>query len=190
MATGRELEMDLDDYPLLNEPNIMLIALRSALKSPAAPDDCMARLLKSLRHAGESPPPDLAPLRRRVSTAFRCLSIAGLLALTEGSRYAITQRGRQVLRDHPTGVDSSVLVSFPEFRSYIHRPRREKQEGAEAHPSPRALSPYDEGYSAYLHGREITDNPYEYDATGHMEWENGWSEAHEEEARGRDAAAP
>jgi ribosome modulation factor len=183
------MKMELEDYPLLNEPNIMLIALRTAAEGPATPDSCSRRLLKSLGHAGESPPPDLAPLHRRVETAFRCLSIAGLLDQAGNGRYVITQRGRQVLRDHPMGVDSSVLVSFPEFRSYIYRPRQEKPEKAESDPFGRPLSAYDEGYSASLHGREITDNPYEFDATGHIEWENGWSEAHEEDARRRDAAA-
>lgn len=179
--------MELEDYPLLNEPNIMLIALRTAAEGPATPEACSRRLLKSLRHAGESPPADLAPLHRRVETAFRCLGIAGLLGPAGEGRYVITQRGRQVLREHPTGVDSSVLVSFPEFRSYIFRPREEKPEKAESEPFGRPLSAYDEGYSASLHGREITDNPYEFDTTGHIEWENGWSEAHEEEARRRDA---
>ena len=47
---------------------------------------------------------------------------------------------------------------------------------------PRARG-YDEGFNAYWSGKDPTDNPYRPDTVDHLAWENGWSEALDEDAR-------
>lgn len=172
--------MDLDDYPLLNEPNVMLVALKTATAHPAEPGQCIDMLLRDLRRVGHEVPEDLAPLRRRVAAAFHYLCIAGLLDPDEDGRCTLTERGRKVLDEHPAGIDASVLVVFPEFRSYVRsrRTTRDEDEGRSGAVEPKRS--YNDGWAAFMEGRGITDNPYPFDANEHLEWENGWCEARDE----------
>ncbi len=39
----------------------------------------------------------------------------------------------------------------------------------------------EEGYQAYLDGQSSVDNPYEFDTSKHLAWENGWFEARDEQ---------
>ena len=174
--------MDLDDYPLLGEPNVTFVALKTASVAPAVPDDCLWQLQKSVRQAHMALPDDLSELKNRVAMAFHYLCVAGLLDPDENGRCTITQRGEQVLQEHPKGIDPSVLVMFPEFRAFIRSPRRYTSQDngelpAESNPA------YDAGYAARLQGNGLTDNPYEFDTFSHQEWENGWCEAHDEFSR-------
>ena len=52
--------MDLDDYPLLSEPNVMLLALKAATLAPAVPEDCLRQLEKSLRQIHKELPADMS----------------------------------------------------------------------------------------------------------------------------------
>lgn len=179
-----EIEADGERYPMLSESNLMVVALRTCAETPALPDECMRRLLDYLRSAHVEPPPDELPaLRRQVVAAFRDLCIAGLLDPDEEGRCAITPLGRDVLRSHPHGVDGSVLMRFPSYRSYARRPFPFPKEDHEDEPGREPRPEYDEGYAAYRAGRRLTDNPYQTDSVAHLEWENGWSEAREEAAR-------
>lgn len=172
--------MELDDYPLLNEPNVMLMALKAATSGRVAPERCVERLLEHLKRIGSGIPESPEPLRRRVAMVFQYLAVAGLLDPDEEGLYTITDRGRRMLEQYPAGLDSSVLVAFPEFRSYL-RGRRTTWEEDEGIGRPVEPKPaYDEGYAAFLQGLGLTDNPNPSDSIDHLEWENGWSEARDE----------
>lgn len=171
--------MDTDDYPLLNESNVMLVALKCAAKGGATPEGCVRRLERSLRLAGVEAPADPKEIPRRVASACRYLRIAGLLQGDNGG-LTITRRGRETLAAHPRGVDSSVLAQFPEYLAFIRRPRQGVAERQDDSGPPEPAKEYDEGYAAGLHGRALTDNPYTFDTIGHLEWENGWCEARDD----------
>lgn len=95
-------------------------------------------------------------LRNRVGWALTYLYRAGLLARPRRSVYRITDRGREVLRDHPERVDNSVLDLFEEFREFRSRdapPPRPRSEATaqavlpvadDATPEERAASAYRE----------------------------------------------
>lgn len=169
--------MDLDEFPLLNEPNVMLVALQAAGRGPAGPEDCLRQLRGSLRQAGLELPADTAPLLHRIDTSYRYLHIAGLVDRDGDGRFAITPRGWETLSAHPKGIDTSVLVKFPEFRAFIRTPRAGEDSGAVREP----MKEYDEGYIAGLAGGVLTNNPYSPDQIAHLEWQNGWCEALDEE---------
>lgn len=43
------------------------------------------------------------------------------------------------------------------------------------------MSPtYDEGYRAYLDGKQKSDNPYWWCTAKKQKWDEGWSEAHQD----------
>lgn len=172
--------MEIDEYPLLNEPNVMLVALKAAASGPVGTDDCVRRLETSLHQVKVDPLPDVGLLRSRVVGAYRYLRIAGLVETDEEGRFVITLRGRETLRAHPMGIDTSVLVQFPEFRAFIRQPARKIQGENNRAPVAEPQREYDEGFSAGLQGRAITDNPYNFDTIAHLEWENGWCEAHDQ----------
>src|SRR4051794_22324714 len=54
----------------------------------------------------------------RVGWAVTYLFRAGLLDRPRRSVYRITERGRQVLAQHPDRVDNDVLTGFEEFRDF------------------------------------------------------------------------
>ena len=168
---------DLDEFPLLNEPNVMLVALQVAAKGPAGPQDCLARLRQSLRLAGRDLPADTELLARRIELSYRQLGIARLVERDPEGRFTITARGWETLNAHPKGIDTSVLVKFPEFRAFIRRPRNGGSGGAVREP----MKEYNEGYIAGLAGGLLTNNPDSPDQIAHLEWENGWCEAADEE---------
>ena len=172
--------MDISEYPLLNEPNIMLIALKTAAKGAASPDDCLRRLQADLRLIGEAPPEDMSDVRRRIEAALRYLHVAGLVDRQADGRFAITARGRETLHANPRGIDLSVLAEFPDFRAYIRRSREQTIRRDGGMPVIEPTAKYREGYAAYGEGRDLTDNPYDLETAAHLEWENGWSEAREE----------
>lgn len=168
---------DLDEFPLLNEPNVMLVALQVAAKGPAGPRDCLVRLRHSLKLAALDLPPDTGLLLRRIESSYRQLRIARLVERDPDGLFTITARGWETLNAHPLGIDTSVLVKFPEFRAFIQRPRDGEGGGAVREP----MKEYNEGYIAGLAGRLLTNNPYSPDQIAHLEWENGWCEAADEE---------
>lgn len=59
----------------------------------------------------------------RVAWALTHMTQAGLLARPQRGRYSLTERGRQILREHPGRVDVAVLNQFPEYREFRARNR-------------------------------------------------------------------
>lgn len=62
----------------------------------------------------------------RVAWAITHMSQAGLLDRPERGRYLLSDRGRNVLEDHPDRVDMAVLAQFPEYQEFRAR-KKEKQ---------------------------------------------------------------
>lgn len=54
----------------------------------------------------------------RVAWALSHMSYAGLVERPLRARYRLTDRGRQVLLEHPDRVDMSVLSTFEEYRAF------------------------------------------------------------------------
>jgi restriction system protein len=65
----------------------------------------------------------------RVAWALTHMGKAGLVERPARGHYTITERGRQVLLEHPKRVDLSVLGTFAEYRDF-RAIRHEKQEDA------------------------------------------------------------
>jgi restriction system protein len=168
--------MDFADHALLNRPVLMLTVLKVASCGEVTLDDCFCRLCENLDRIGEPAPVGAQELCAHLDDIKRCLMEATLLVPTTGNCFALTKRGRDVLAEHPTGVDETVLMQFPEFREFIQRSAR--------HPlsEDARCGQYDEGYEAYEEGLSFTDNPYPADTCDHDVWENGWFGARDEEA--------
>lgn len=54
----------------------------------------------------------------RVAWALTHMAKAGLIDRPARGRYLLTERGRQVLAQHPSRVDMGVLNEFPEYRAF------------------------------------------------------------------------
>jgi ribosome modulation factor len=176
-----DTDTDIERLSLLSEPSLMVLALKLAREAPIMPADCVRQLLYNFREIHEDAPEALLPeIGRRVIFAIRDLCIAGLLDPDEAGRCAITQRGRDILETHPHGVDASVLVRFPEYRSYVRRPMPFQSDDREHEPGKGPAVEYMEGYTAYVEGRRFTENPYQIDSVAHLAWENGWCEARDD----------
>jgi restriction system protein len=169
--------MDLSEYTLLNRPALMLTVLKSASRDAVTLEDCLRQLRQDLACVKErAPPVDVKDLLAYLDGLKCCLMEAALLTPAEGRRFIATKRGRELLAEHPAGIDESVLMRFPEFRAFIERSAR--------HPPPEdpRSDQYDEGYAAHEAGLSPVDNPYPSDTINHLAWENGWFEARDEEA--------
>lgn len=166
--------MDLYEYPLLHEADLMLAILRVGAQGGGTLDDCRAQLQTLLEHAQEDPPIDPGELRERLEVCRLKLGQARLIE-SQGERFEITPRGRDVLAANPGGVDETVLMQFEEFRAAV--------DVGEAPPPGRPVPPeYDAGYTAFAAGRPFTDNPHPFDSRQHQEWQNGWSQARDRRA--------
>jgi hypothetical protein len=108
---------------------------------------------------------------------IRYLSEAKLLAPGPDGAFTLTERGRAALAEHPEGFDTPDLMVYPEFARYIRS--LELRRGP---LDPRAGG-YDQGFYAYWTGDAPADNPYSPDSADHLAWENGWSEALDEDFR-------
>lgn len=168
--------MEFLEQPLLNTPSLSLNLLKVAAEQEwATLEDGLAHLKRVLAQAHESPAVAVPEIFCHLQETRRHLVAAGLLAMADNSRFAITERGRQVLAEHAMGVDDSVLTQFPEFREFFRQssPRRV--------PENPELGTQEEGYQAYPDGQSAVDNPYEFDTSKHLAWENGWFEARDEQ---------
>lgn len=116
----------------------------------------------------------LRALRECIRGVFETLLAARLLEYAGWGRYSLTPRGERVLRDHPWGVDSSVLEAFPEYLPFL-RQKGQKPGGRDPVGEPKLQ--HSEGYAAFISGKGLDANPYEFDSAAHLEWENGWGEA-------------
>lgn len=164
-----------NDHPLLSTASLTALILHAAGKAPVTLDSVSAKLDDLFRRAGMEP--GLPEDERRVKLARQInhLKIARILEPDADGRLALTERGQEVLRAHPDGLDQTILVTFPEFAEYLH---------ATAH-HPAGMDPrigsYDEGYSAQQDGQSFTANPYSENTVDHQSWENGWMQAYEKQ---------
>ncbi len=168
--------MEFLEHPLLNTPSLTLSLLKSAAEREAATlEDGLAHLRQVLNLAHEAPSADESEIAAHLDQTKRHLIAAGLLRQVEDGSFAITERGRQVLAEHPLGVDDTVLAEFQEFWDYVH----------DSHPlhvpEDAQAGPHEEGHRAFLERRAAADNPYAFDTAKHLAWENGWFEARDEE---------
>ena len=62
--------------------------------------------------------------------------------------YTTTARGHQALRQHPMGIDDSVLMAYPEFADFIHKLHQRPP------PADIKASEYEQGYEAFAEGVE------------------------------------
>jgi len=164
---------ETEERPLLHEPDLMLAVLRTSVGKVATVEDCIRHLGTLLRMAHEPPPADLEELRARLGEVEAKLLRAGLIQPAVPEGFEITDRGREILEEHPDGVDESLLMQFPEYRAAI----TERAAGGSTGSSGAA---YDAGYAAYLSGRMLADNPHPADRRDHLDWQNGWSQARDD----------
>ncbi|MBY0430704.1 MAG: hypothetical protein K2Q10_05870 [Rhodospirillales bacterium] len=167
--------MEFEEYPLLNTPELMLTLLRKAAAGDASLPDCLKRLRHDLARAHEHPPVSRSEILSHLEQAMHRLVVAGLLEPAPNGIFGITRRGRRVLDAHPDGIDDTVLVRFPEYRRYL------RQWGNHV-PEDSGEQAYDEGWAAFRDGKALTDNPHRPDTAPHQAWQNGWSEAGDQES--------
>jgi len=169
--------MEREDSPLLHEPDLMLAALRVAATGTGTVDACVEQLRRLRRCAQVREPVPEAEVRERLEGVVGRLGRAQLIERPTACSWRITARGRQVLAEHPDGVDDSVLTRFASFRS-------SGEATAELHEAPiPPRSHYDLGYEAYGRGRGLADNPHPPDVRAALDWENGWSQARDDDRR-------
>jgi restriction system protein len=178
--------MELTEYPLLHEVDLMLTLLKVATEGPASIEDAAERLKHNLESVGLSSPVPDTELRTYLIRARNRLFQAVLLTPLDDARFAITRRGRQALSDHPGGIDDSVLMNFPEFRAFIEAEAGSAMKRIESRDNagddPRIIE-FDQGYAAFHEGVGLQSNPYERDRVMHLAWENGWCEARDDALR-------
>ena len=163
--------MDLEDRPLLHFPDLALALLRAASAGSATIEDSERLLRQDLTHACEAPPKDDGELAAHLDRARRHLAAALLLEMLDPRHFRITPRGRAVLRDHPDGIDDTVLIQFSEFRAWMDRVT------AHAPPEDARQREFLVGWNAQAEGADVTDNPFAAETAQHASWEDGWLEA-------------
>ena len=167
--------MDLDQSPLLHEPDLMLAVLRVANTGSGTLDDCLEHLRQLRRIAQVDEPMPEAEVRAGLETARAKLRRAGLIELGVAGRTRITPRGRQVLADNPTGIDDTVLMR-------LAQPKRiNGRRAAGSGSGPTSSIDYQSGYAAFLAGARLAENPHAPDARACLDWENGWSQARDDQ---------
>ena len=169
--------MEREDSPLLHEPDLMLAALRVAATGTGTLDACIEQLRRLRRCAQVREPVPEAEVRERLESVVGKLDRAQLIERPTVCSWRITSRGRQVLAGHPDGVDDSVLIRFAASQS----PGERTSEPHETAVPPR--SHYDLGYEAHGQGRGLADNPHPPDVRAALDWQNGWSQARDDDRR-------
>lgn len=168
--------VELDDYPLLNIPNLIAVLLRAAERSAPTVGECAELVLRRLAEAGEAVPVPAARIAARLETLARHLAVAGLVEEVPGGRFRLTGRGRAALAAHPAGFALDDLAVYPEYAAHLAaRPQ--------ARPADQRAGGYDQGFAAFAAGRPLAANPHPPDSADHLAWENGWSEASDERDR-------
>lgn len=184
--------MELKEYPLLHQVDLMLALLKVATDGHATLDDALARLKGNLRSVGEASPVPDSEIRGELARALDRLTQAVLLEPAGDGGFMITPRGMRTLADHPGGIDDSVLMRFPEFRAFIEqessRPAKGRAVFTGRTDDPRIIE-YDQGYAAFHEGVALQSNPYEADRVMHLAWENGWCQARDDALRGESWSA-
>ena len=177
--------MERDESTLLHEPDLMLAALRVGAARLATLEDCIEHLRLLRQSAQVDEPLPEADVRARLERALARLRRAGLIEAPAPGRFRTTAHGREVLADNPDGVDETVLMSLPEFRSANGHAYPEAS--GRASPATARSSPveYQRGYEANLAGASLADNPHAPDVRAYLDWENGWSQARDDRLRQR-----
>lgn len=173
--------MRFREYPLLNAPNLVVIILKQGSEAPATLADCAATLHGLLDRADEHPPFGPEDVAVRLQMLIRYLTEAKLVQPVDGGAFVTTARGKAALDQHPQGLDTADLMAYPEFARYV-RGLDLRRPGSDAGLDPRAGG-YDQGFYAYWNGETPADNPFPPDSADHLAWENGWSEALDEDFR-------
>lgn len=174
----------LDEAPLLHEPDLMLAVLRVAAVKSGTLDDCIGHLRMLRRCARVAEPIPEAEVRAALRTAQAKLQRAKLIEVPEPGRFCITARGQQVLEDNPDGVDDSVLAQLPELRPLNgHHVAEAEPERASIVARQAPNTDYQRGFEAFLAGVSLADNPHPPDVRACLDWENGWSQARDEQLR-------
>ena len=169
--------MDLHESPLLHEPDLMLAVLRVANAGSGTLDDCLEHLRQLRRFAQVDEPMPEAEVRAQLETGRSSCASPELIEVGAAGRFRITAAGRQVLADNPGGVDDTVLMQ-------VGTPRPINGHDAAASSSRRAASiDYQRGYGAYLAGAKLAENPHPPDVRAYLDWENGWSQARDDDLR-------
>lgn len=162
--------MDIYEYPLLHQPDLMLAILRVSKEGGGTLEDCRAYLGALLDQAQEDFSIDEEELLGRLEDCRRKLERARLIE-SQAGRFRITPRGDAMLDAHPGGIDETVLMQFEEFRATL----------GEAEPANSLEQPvppeYEAGYHAFGAGRSLAENPHPRDSRQHLDWQNGWSQA-------------
>ena len=139
--------MELDDSPLLHEPDLMLAVLRVGAAKAGTLDDCIDHLKLLRGCAGIDEPIPEDEVRDGLRAALAKLHRARLIEIPAPGRFRITPRGRSVLADNPDGVDDTVLMQLPEFRPANGHPlTREAPRGAQAVPRRAPNVDYQSGF--------------------------------------------
>ena len=170
--------MQFSETPLFDTPSLVALLLRAAARGTPSVDDCAARLEALLARAGEHQGVTAATIRRRLDALRRQLAAARLIAPVGSDRFRLTDRGQEALATHPEGFTLGELLRYPEFAASI-APRIAPgtapgivQSGGGA---------YDQGFAARQSGQPPTANPHLADTAAHLDWENGWCEALDED---------
>jgi hypothetical protein len=164
----------LDESPLLQEPDLMLAVLRVANAGSGTLADCVEHLRQLRRLAQVDEPMPEAEVRAQLETARAKLRRAGLIEIGAAGRLRITARGRQLLADNPGGVDETVLMQ-------LRAPRPINGHHAAGSSRRPASIGYQSGYGAFLAGARLAENPHPPDARAHLDWEDGWSQARDDD---------
>jgi hypothetical protein len=173
----------LDDSPLLHEPDLMLAVLRVAAARTGTLDDCLDHL-RALRQCAQiQEPMPQAEVRALLEAVQAKLRRAGLIEAPAPGRFRITARGQRVLHEHPGGVDDSVLMQLPEFRPVNGHSTPAARGAAAPAADQGANTEYHSGFEAFRAGVGLSDNPHPPDVRAYLDWENGWSQARDEQLR-------
>jgi hypothetical protein len=176
--------MELDDSPLLHEPDLMLAVLRVGAAQSGTLDDCIDHLRLLRQSAQIDEPIPEAEVRARLHRVLAKLHRARLIEALAPGRFRITARGRQILADNPDGVDDTVLMRLPEFRSVNgHTDPGASSRSAPVRAERAPTIDYHRGYEACLAGANIADNPHPRDVRAYLDWANGWSQARDDHLR-------
>lgn len=162
--------MDLEEYPLLHFPDLVLALLRAG-NGGGTIAAAAGQLTRLRARARERQRVDPAELIRRLDRARRHLVAARLLEMADAESFHTTVRGRAVLTTHPQGIDDGVLMEFAEFRSWM------TSAGTHSPPENPMAAEFQDGWAAGLHGERQHDNPFPPDTAQHAAWEDGWLEA-------------
>ena len=168
--------MALEDAPLLHQPDLMLAVLRVAAAGSGTLDDCLEHLRQLRRFAQVEEPVPEAEVRAQLQEARAKLHRACLIEVGPAGRCRITARGRRILAENPGGIDDTVLMRLSAPRPVNgDRPARSSFKRT-------ASIEYQSGYGAYLGGARLAENPHAPDVRAYLDWENGWSQARDDEA--------